>query len=224
MTVYFALGYNRKEPPWTKTVSNLLQRMYAAMIYVGIDVAKDKHDCVITNSDGEVLAKAFSFSNNLDGFNTLLQRITSITTDFSNLKVGLEATGHYSYNLLGFLLNKGLNVYVLNPLHTNLFRKSLSLRKTKTDKVDAHTITTMLMSMPELKPYSETTYHNEDLKSLTRYRFDKVQERAKLKTSVSRLVTILFPELEQLVSKLHGTAIYALLSEFPSAEAISPWN
>ena len=25
------------------------------MIYVGIDVAKDKHDCFITNSDGEVL-------------------------------------------------------------------------------------------------------------------------------------------------------------------------
>ena len=25
------------------------------MIYVGIDIAKDKHDCFITNSDGEVL-------------------------------------------------------------------------------------------------------------------------------------------------------------------------
>lgn len=191
------------------------------MIYVGIDVAKDKHDCVITNSDGEVLAKVFSFPNNLEGFNTLFQRISSVSNDFSTIKVGLEATGHYSYNLLGFLLDKGLNVYVLNPLHTNLFRKSLTLRKTKTDKVDAHTITTMLMSMPDLKPYSETTYHNEDLKSLTRYRFDKVQERAKLKTSVSRLVTILFPELEELVSTLHGTAIYTLLNEFPSAEAVA---
>ena len=28
------------------------------MIYVGIDVAKDKHDCFITNSDGEVLFKS----------------------------------------------------------------------------------------------------------------------------------------------------------------------
>ena len=27
------------------------------MIYVGIDVAKDKHDCFITNSNGEVLYK-----------------------------------------------------------------------------------------------------------------------------------------------------------------------
>lgn len=191
------------------------------MIYVGIDVAKDKHDCVITNSDGEVLAKAFSFPNTLEGFNTLFQRISSVSNNFSTIKVGLEATGHYSYNLLGFLLDKGIHVYVLNPLHTNLFRKSLSLRKTKTDKVDAHTIATMLMSLPDLKPYSETAYHNEELKSLTRYRFDKVQERAKLKTSVSRLVTILFPELETLVSTIHGTTIYALLSEFPSAESIA---
>lgn len=33
------------------------------MIYVGIDVAKDKHDCFITNSDGEVLFKSFTISN-----------------------------------------------------------------------------------------------------------------------------------------------------------------
>ena len=34
----------------------------------------------------------------------------------------------------------------INPLHTNLYRKSLSLRKTKTDKVDSRTIATMMMS------------------------------------------------------------------------------
>lgn len=191
------------------------------MIYVGIDVSKDKHDCYITNSDGEVLTKAFSFTNNLDGFNMLLQKISSVTNDFSTIKVGLEATGHYSYNLLGFLLNKGFTAYVLNPLHTSLFRKSLTLRKTKTDKVDAYTIATMLMSVPDLKPYSETDYRNEELKSLTRYRFDKIQDRARLKQSISRLVTILFPELEKLVSNLHCTSIYTLLSEFPGAEAIS---
>lgn len=35
------------------------------MIYVGIDVAKDKHDCFITNSDGEVLFKVFRFKTDL---------------------------------------------------------------------------------------------------------------------------------------------------------------
>ena len=191
------------------------------MIYVGIDVAKDKHDCFITNFDGEVLFKAFTIANNLDGFNDLYQKIVSVTEDITKVKVGLEATGHYSYNLLGYLIDKSLPTYVINPLHTNLYRKSLSLRQTKTDKVDARTIASMLMSDVNLKSYSDTSYHNEKLKSLTRYRFDKVKERAKLKSSVSRLVCILFPELEKLVPTLHMASVYAMLSEFSGAKQVA---
>ena len=187
------------------------------MIYAGIDVAKDKHDCFICNSDGEIVFNSFTIQNTMEGFDSLYQKILSVTDDLSKVKVGLEATGHYSYNLLGYLLDKGLPTFVINPLHTNLYRKSLTLRKTKTDKVDAHTIAMMLMSDMNLKSYSNTLYHNEELKSLTRYRFDKVQERAKLKQSISRLVNILFPELEKMVPTLHMKSIYALLSEFPSA-------
>jgi len=191
------------------------------MIYVGIDVVKDKYDCFITNSDGEVLFKSFTLPNNREEFETLLQRIESVSEDLSKVKVGLEATGHYSYNLPGFLLDKGLTTYVINPLHTNLYRKSLSLRKTKTDKVDSRTIATMMMSDINLKSYSDTSYHNEELKSLTHYRFDKVKERAKLKNSISRLVCILFPELENLVPTLHMASVYALLLEFPASHAVA---
>ena len=191
------------------------------MIYVGIDVAKDKHDCFITNSDGEVLFKSFSISNNREGFDELYRRIEIVSDDLTKVKVGLEATGHYSYNLLGFLVDKGLLTFVINPLHTNLYRKSLSLRQTKTDKVDARTIASMLMSDVNLKSYSDTSYHNEELKSLTRYRFDKVKERAKLKISISRLVCILFPELEKLVPTLHQNSVYELLYEFPGARQVA---
>ncbi len=38
------------------------------MIYVGIDVTKDKHDCFIINSDGEVLFPVFIIQNNRNGF------------------------------------------------------------------------------------------------------------------------------------------------------------
>ena len=191
------------------------------MVCVGIDVAKDKHDCFIISSEGEILADVFTIQNNAEGFDRLLQTIRRCTRPEDKIKVGLEATGHYSYNILGFLLDKGLPTYVINPLHTNLYRKSLSLRKTKTDRVDARTIAAMLMSDVDLKSYTDTVYHNEELKSLTRSRFDKVCERAKLKQTVSRLVTILFPELEKLVSSLHSASVYALLSEFPGAKQLS---
>ena len=191
------------------------------MIFVGIDVAKDKHDCFITNTEGESLFKPFTISNNLNGFNELYLKIESVMEDVSKVKVGLEATGHYSYNLLGYLLDKGFPTYVINPLHTNLYRKSLSLRQTKTDKVDSRTIASMMMSDVNLKSYSDTSYHNEELKSLTRYRFDKVKERSALKVSLARLVCILFPELEKLVPTLHIASVYALLYEFPGAKHVA---
>ena len=75
----------------------------------------------------------------------------------------------------------------------------------------------MLASDLDFKSYTDVAYHNEELKSLTRYRFDKVKERAKLKASIARLVNILFPELEKLVPTLHMVSVYALLEEFPGA-------
>ena len=191
------------------------------MVCVGIDVAKDKHDCFILSSEGEVLADVFTIANNRDGFELLFQTIRSCARPTDNIKVGLEATGHYSYNILGFLLENGLHTFLINPLHTNLYRKSLSLRQTKTDRIDARTIASMLMSDVDLKSYTDTAYHNEELKSLTRYRFGKVNERAQLKQSVSRLVNILFPELETLVPSLHMASVYAMLAEFPSARQIA---
>jgi transposase len=194
------------------------------MIFVGIDVAKDKHDCFIINSEGEVLADVFTIANKKEGFECLLQKVRSSAGKSEKIKVGLEATGHYSYNLLGFLLDNGLDSVVINPLHTNLYRKSLTLRKTKTDRVDARTIAAMLMSDVDLKSYTDTAYHNEELKSLTRYRFDKVRERAKLKQAITRLVNILFPEREKLVPSLHTASVYALLSELPGACNLSHLN
>lgn len=66
------------------------------MICVGIDVAKDKHDCFILSSEGEVLADVFTISNNAEGFDTLLQTIHRCARPEDKIKVGLEATGHFS--------------------------------------------------------------------------------------------------------------------------------
>lgn len=191
------------------------------MIYVGIDVSKDKHDCSILSSNGQTLLKPFSIPNNLEGFHALASAIASFEKNSNKVKVGLEATGHYSFNILGYLLEKDYNCFVFNPLHTNLYRKSLTLRKTKTDKVDSKIIAKMLLSEVDLKPYSKALYHNEQLKSLSRYRFSKIRERSNLKQQLARLVNILFPELEKLVPSLHISSVYALLEEFPGASFIS---
>ena len=93
------------------------------VVSVGIDVSKNKHDCFIVSSEGEVLADVFTIPNNMDGFYALLEKIRACTTPQDKIKVGLEATGHCSYNILGFLLDNGLATYVLNPLVTPVRRR-----------------------------------------------------------------------------------------------------
>lgn len=182
------------------------------MIFVGIDVAKDKHDCFICYSDGSVYKDAFSFSNDRDGFNILLSFMPEPS---ENVKVGLEATGHYSLNLINFLVDNGFNPVIFNPLQINLFRKAHTLRKTKTDKTDAKLIAFMLSSS-DAKPHLDLSYHVVELKSLTRYRYRLKDQLARLKISISRIVNIIFPELENLVYSVNQKSTLALLHEFPS--------
>lgn len=187
------------------------------MFLVGIDVAKDKHDCFICDSEGNVLKDVFTFSNDRDGFNLLL---SFMPTSSENVKVGLEATGHYSLNLINFLIDNGYSPVVFNPLQINLFRKAHTLRKTKTDKIDAKLIALMLSSS-DAKPHLDLSYHVTELKSLTRYRSRLKDQLARLKISLARIIEIVFPELEDCVYSINQKSTMALLHEFPSKELIA---
>ncbi len=192
------------------------------MIFVGIDVAKLKHDCVIINSDGEILENAFTIENNSKGFSTLKDNILKHLPDkdFKKLKVGLESTGHYSNNIISFISQNSFPLTIFNPLSTNLFRKAQTLRKTKTDKIDALFIATMLFS-DDSNPYLPKSYHINEIKSLARHRFRLIDYRAKLKISYGRLLDIIFPELANVVWSVNQTSVYSLLLELPSTKDIT---
>lgn len=198
------------------------------MLYVGIDVASNKHDCCIIDGDGTVLNENLTFTNNREGFDFLFDTVISFlpskklldSLPFQGIRIGLESTGHYSTNLISFLKAKGLETTIFNPLHVNLYRKGQTLRKTKTDKTDAKFLAVMLFS-DDSKSYTPISYQITELKSLVRHRFRLISLRSKLKVSVSRLITILFPELKSVVSSIHQSSSYAMLLELPTANSIS---
>jgi len=192
------------------------------MLYIGIDVAKLKHDCFITNTDGEALCDVFSFQNSKEGFLKLYSKIKEFEADPSseNTRIGLEATGHYDDNLVSFLRKMDVPPVILNPLQVNLYRKGQSLRKTKTDKSDAKFIAKYLMS-EGFKPIPSSSYHSDELKSLTRYRWRLVRVRSNCKVSYDRLLTLLFPELEGFVGGNPSLTEFNVFLEFPGAGHIA---
>ena len=188
------------------------------MIYVGIDIAKLNHFATAISSDGEVLLEPFKFTNDNDGFCLLASKLNSFEKD--QLIIGLESTAHYGNNLLMFLVPKGYNVCLINPIQTAQMRKN-NIRKTKTDKVDTIIICKVLM----MHPHRFVTLYDiglMQLKNLGRFRQKIVKQRTRLKIQLTSYVDQVFPELQYFFkSGIHHKGCYALLKEAPTPEAIA---
>lgn len=153
------------------------------MYYIGIDVAKDKHDCCIVDDVGSIVVKPFRIKNSLEGFTALVQRIDGLVSDRSEVEIGLEDTGHYSGNLINYLSNL-FTVKTINPVFTAKYKKAVTLRKTKTDKIDAVQIAMMLRTGNNFRPVISIPYNHEELRSLSRYRDSLVKKRSCHKISL----------------------------------------
>ena len=107
-----------------------------------------------------------------------------------------------------------------NPLLVKEFYKSLSLRKTKTDKVDAVVITQKLMSVP-YKPNSKLFYHKYSIKSLTRLRETLVKQRSKYKVQLTNILDIIFPEFKPFFSNSFGVTSLYILNKYKTPDKIA---
>jgi len=183
------------------------------MLYVGIDVAKNKHDVTVLNEQGEAILKPLTFSNNRAGFELLDNTLKQLNQD---ALIALEDTGHYAFNLLNFLHEHDYQVYTYNPLLIKEFAKSLSLRKTKTDKKDARVIALKLLSDPNREQFRHDN-RQEELKILTRHIHRLKKKQSDWKVQYTRCLDIIFPELDKLVGK-HSDYAYELLTRYPSPQ------
>lgn len=133
------------------------------MIYVGIDAASKKRDFTIMNANSEVISKPTTISNDQAGFKKLHTEIASQTELLNEVCIGIEETGTYAKNLLSFLYASGFKVFSLNPLLTSFNQKSISLRKTKTDKIDDLAIYRYIrLNHTILNPCTPTLYNFDE--------------------------------------------------------------
>ena len=190
------------------------------MYFVGIDISKFKHDCAIVDELGDVITPSWSFQNDREGFSLLKELLDALDGE---KKIGLEATGHYGQNLKLFLENNDFSFIEFNPLLINQFVHSKSLRKTKTDSIDALMIAQYLMTV-EYKPYPPSFYTFEKLKSLTRFRDNLIRQRSKQLVELTNILDKVFPEFKPFFKgRFSATALY-ILSHYASPEKISNMN
>lgn len=191
-------------------------RMYR--YFVGIDVSKDSFSVSGLNSEGSVV---FSLGAPMDrhGFSELSTLISSCADDPSAVIVGMESTGSYHVNLVSFLKVKGFPVIVVNPLLISNFTK-LSLRKTKTDKKDAHTIARFILVHRDSLSRFAGSQGNTHLKDIARERESILKFISAVKNDIRRMLQSTFPELEKMCD-VFSDVMLLFLKEFPSARILS---
>ena len=191
------------------------------MLFVGIDVASDKHDAAITSLYGEIITEPFTISNDLQGFKKLRKEILSHTESHNEVHIGIEETGIYSKNICEFLALCDFNVYMLNPVLTSNSRKSQSVRLTKTDKIDTLAISRYVeFNLKRLNSYIPQLYIFDEIKSLSRARLDIQSRIIKAKTEWARLLDITFPEFKKSYNQ-QSKWVYKLFSEYSTPDKIA---
>ena len=192
------------------------------MYLIGIDISKFKHDCFIATETGLVIKDSFSLDNNQEGFKKFLNVLLSLDQT-QEIRIGLEATGHYGTNLKLFLHENNFSFIEFNPVLSERYRQVSSLRKTKNDKIDAKLISKMLLSY-DYKTNSSISYHILKLKSLTRFRKRLVKNRTVFKERLINILDIAFPEYSKHFTQVWGKVSFYILKNYPTAKDIANIN
>jgi hypothetical protein len=103
------------------------------LISVGIDVSKGKSTVCILKPYGEIIQRPFEIMHTVEDLTALVKTIKNFNEE---THVVLEATGYYHLPVLAFMKENGIFVSVVNPLVMKKYI-NVSLRKAKTDKIDA---------------------------------------------------------------------------------------
>ncbi|HEN8860862.1 MAG: IS110 family transposase [Anaerococcus vaginalis] len=180
------------------------------MFYLGIDIGKNTHVASLVDDKKKVIFKAFSFSNSIDGAESLILKLEAFKNE---LEVAMEATGHYWLSLYSYLVEKNFTVRVINPIQTDGWRQGIEIRKRKTDIIDSLLIADLL----RYGDFVETSLSNEDylsLRNLSRFRSYLISSIGDLKRKTIALLDQVFPEYASSFSNIFGKTSKEILSNF----------
>ena len=189
------------------------------MYFVGIDISKYKHDCCIIHAADQSIVSKFTFLNDKYGFEQLLSSLQSISTP-EDIRIGFESTAHYALNLELFLEKASYSFMEVNPVLIKEYKKSVSLRRTKTDSIDCESIARWLMTV-EYKPHPKGFYHAYSLKSLTRLRDRLVRQRSFYLVKITNVLDHTFPEFKPFFQERFSSTAFYLLENYGSAEKMA---
>lgn len=186
---------------------------------VGLDVSKGESQVQAFLDKKKPYRKSFKVEHTREGLTALhdfLKHLKEITGQ--KPAVVLEATGHYHASVVQFLEEHNYLLIIVNPL-ISYRAKSSSLRKVKTDAVDAYLLCELYYK-EDLEPYKKRGVQLLNLRNLTRQHENITSNFIQTKLQFQAVFEQVFPEYRGVFGELYSFVSLRILQEYKASEDI----
>jgi transposase len=186
---------------------------------IGLDIAKGESQVQAYLDRREPYKSSFKVAHTQDGLKCLhdflleVERVSGVRPP-----VVLEATGHYHTPVVQYFEERNYLIIIVNPL-ISYRAKSSSLRKVKTDIIDAHHLCELYYK-EELEPYKKRGIQLLDLRNLTRQHENLTNIYVQTKLQFQAILDQVFPEYRGVFGDLYSAVSLLTLVEFPTSNDV----
>lgn len=197
-----------------QTTKQQLREKVMKSMMVSCDVGSEYHYALMSHPDGRRKSKPFKFSNDREGFEILYKKIQEKNKIWKlpNITFGMEATGNYSDGIAHFLINKGIEVVLVNGFYTKRLKELPDNSPLKSDMKDPVVISD-IMRLGYVMKYWKPEGPAAELRYLNQFRVKVMKKRIASLNQVQNALILVFPEFIKAINGIQSKTAAYLISE-----------
>lgn len=192
------------------------------MLILGCDIGSETHYMRAIDSRGrEISKKAFSFNNNLEGFQSAKKWALDLAVrhDKNQIVMGIEPTGHYWFCITSWMISNGISVVQVNPYAVKQIKEIEDNSQLKDDDKDPKLIANLVKDGNYGMPYLPEKLY-ADMRRLSMLKEQLTEDRIRCMNRIHRELKIYFPEYMDAFGKIDGMFTMEILKKAPLPEDI----
>jgi len=193
----------------------------SSTIVVAVDVGKTSAMFSATDSARKRLVGPVEFAMTRSGLAAATHRVIAVVPPSAQVKVGVEAAGHYHRPVLDYRWPAGWEVLEFNPAHVAEQRRVAGRRRVKTDAIDLEAITDLALA-GRGQVITDREIRIGELAAWANHRSRRVATRTATKNQLLGQLDRAFPGLTLALPDVLGTKIGRLVvAEFTDPARLS---
>ena len=194
----------------------------SSTIVVAVDVGKTSAMLSVTDGARHRLFGPVEFVMTRSGLAAAVQQVVAVSPPFAQVKVGVEAAGHYHRPVLDYRWPAGWEVLEFNPAHVAEQRRVAGRRRVKTDAIDLEAITELALA-GRGQVITDREVRIGELAAWANHRSRRVATRTATKNQLLGQLDRAFPGLTLALPDVLGTKIGRLVAaEFTDPARLAP--